>query len=452
MTDQNNQKNMSDLPTIARIFVEADLTVSVGGGGRFQPTGFPNLGPALYRGADGKDWLLVESAQSMANRMERVCWADGDSETDRVGRYNEDCAGIPYVAATDADNRLLTASPLEAHRLASPYIWDTQSFEDPETKAPLTLSDFLTARFRLSENRLVPWKQVAETLLAIDPACLLHGIWFNDAAFAGGKVRITRALSGYIEASAPSPANFGFQKRDPVSDRTDVAAGQTSAEGYGSVIGPKQHFTSSAIKAYFQIDVERLRSYGLDADKVKALVAWAFYKIRRVLSASRDGVPDLRTECKFEAGEPTARCVLTNGEKTGFDVPQVDDTLKNYFQPLKRDTDAVLTVRWVPKIEGKAELPESFKPGDIKLKNDTIDLTVKAKIEKPAKRKGAKTEPRLSLILSGEWLKQDKENLLKLNEANEEAKKVCSKALKDYEKNWVEKAQGTKSKEEESEG
>ena len=44
-------------------------------GQRFQPTGFPDLGPALFRipGPDkGRDTqaLLVESAQSMANRLE----------------------------------------------------------------------------------------------------------------------------------------------------------------------------------------------------------------------------------------------------------------------------------------------------------------------------------------------------------------------------------------------
>jgi CRISPR-associated protein Csb1 len=39
-------------------------------GYRFQPTGFPDLGAALYDGPDGKRMLLVESAQSMANRLE----------------------------------------------------------------------------------------------------------------------------------------------------------------------------------------------------------------------------------------------------------------------------------------------------------------------------------------------------------------------------------------------
>jgi CRISPR-associated protein Csb1 len=37
-------------------------------GTRFQPTGFPDLGAATYDGPDGRKMILVESAQSMANR------------------------------------------------------------------------------------------------------------------------------------------------------------------------------------------------------------------------------------------------------------------------------------------------------------------------------------------------------------------------------------------------
>ena len=42
-------------------------------GDRFQPTGFPNLGAATYQTSEGQK-LLVESAQSMANRLEATCW------------------------------------------------------------------------------------------------------------------------------------------------------------------------------------------------------------------------------------------------------------------------------------------------------------------------------------------------------------------------------------------
>ena len=42
-------------------------------GQRFQPTGFPGLGAATFQTGKGLN-LLVESAQSMANRLETVCW------------------------------------------------------------------------------------------------------------------------------------------------------------------------------------------------------------------------------------------------------------------------------------------------------------------------------------------------------------------------------------------
>ena len=52
-------------------------------GTRIQPTGFPDLGPATFDAPTGDGTatvptLLVESAQSMANRLEAVCWDDGN--------------------------------------------------------------------------------------------------------------------------------------------------------------------------------------------------------------------------------------------------------------------------------------------------------------------------------------------------------------------------------------
>jgi len=435
--------DLTPLDSASRLLVEAELKVATGGGGRFQPTGFPDLGPALYRGADGANWLLVESPQSMANRLERVCWVDGDGETDRVGRYNDACKGIPYVLATDSDDRPLTASTLEAHRLSSPYIWDTQPFADPaDPSKQVNLSDYMKGLFSLADNRLVPWKKVAEGLLKVDPGCLLHGVWFNEAAFAGGKVRITRALSGYIEARDPATANFGFQKRDGVSDRTDKEAGQSAAEGFGSVIGPKQHFTSAEIKAYFQIDLERLRSYGLSTDQVRALAAWAIYKIRRVLVASRDGVADLRTECKFEPTKVEAFLVNRNtGIKSSLDLPEIGTDLIEAFNSVKSKTDRI-TVRWIPNIEGKAELPEGLTDGAIKWEG----LAAKAKIETPKPKKGRNQDAKKAkkfLVIFGEWSSSDKQMLRNQNTA-EPAKGIVEKAIKDYETKWEANAQSRK--------
>jgi CRISPR-associated protein Csb1 len=443
--------DFTPLDTASRLLVEAELKVATGGGGRFQPTGFPDLGPALFRGADGVNWLLVESPQSMANRLERVCWVDGDGEIDRVGRYNDDCKGIPYVLATDTDGKPLTASTLEAHRLSSPYIWNTQPFQDPDDPSKeITLADYLKRLFSLADNRLVPWNKVAAGLIRVDPGCVLHGIWFNEPSFAGGKVRLTRSLSAYIEARDPWTANFGFQKRDAVSDRTDKDVGQSAAEGYGSVIGPKQHFTSAEVKAYFQIDLGRLRSYGLLNEQVQALVAWAIYKIRRVLVASRDGVADLRTECKFEAVNVAAQTVhQDSGRKDSFDLPEIGDDLKQKFRPLKALTSAApadkqpsgaLCVRWIPKIEGKAELANEVKEGDIK----RAGLEQKTRFSTEEKKKDGKKVKVTYFVVFGAWSQKDKDELRKQN-AEGNARAVVEKAIAAFEKIWEAKAQGRKS-------
>src|SRR5208283_5255447 len=83
-------------------------------GDRFQPTGFPSLGAATYQTKDGQK-LLVESAQSMANRMETACWDTGENKP--VKALN----GISHVTVM-RKKRFLTDSMLEAHRINSPYL------------------------------------------------------------------------------------------------------------------------------------------------------------------------------------------------------------------------------------------------------------------------------------------------------------------------------------------
>ena len=65
--------DLTSLDDAPRLLVEARLKPVQGT--RFQPTGFPNLGHAVYESPDGHGrTVLVESAQSMANRLETVCW------------------------------------------------------------------------------------------------------------------------------------------------------------------------------------------------------------------------------------------------------------------------------------------------------------------------------------------------------------------------------------------
>src|SRR5437870_13640104 len=97
-----------------RLLIEATLRPLQGD--RFQSTGFADLGPARYTLPDGTEKLLAESAQSVANRMEIVCW---DEANDTLIK---ELLGLPYILVKTPEGKPLTNSILEAHRINSPYI------------------------------------------------------------------------------------------------------------------------------------------------------------------------------------------------------------------------------------------------------------------------------------------------------------------------------------------
>ena len=85
-------------------------------GDRFQPTGFADIGPATYHAPNGTRMLLVESAQSMANRLERTI----------IGpdyQLIADLKGLSYVKAklqVQGGDSSETNSLIEAHRIKLP--------------------------------------------------------------------------------------------------------------------------------------------------------------------------------------------------------------------------------------------------------------------------------------------------------------------------------------------
>src|SRR5687767_14209659 len=106
---------LSSLKDAPRVLIEADLKPVAGT--RIQATGFPDLGPATYDAPDGNggtvSTLLVESAQSMANRLEAVCW---DEAADDIA---PELKGLPFVRVQLAglgDGKDSTSSLLEFHR------------------------------------------------------------------------------------------------------------------------------------------------------------------------------------------------------------------------------------------------------------------------------------------------------------------------------------------------
>src|SRR5690606_33678444 len=160
---------------------------------RFQPTGFPDLGAATYKRPDGDggwvDALLVESTQSMANHLEGTAWDSAAREPVEVFR------GLPYVRVEHAeDGSLVTTSREESHRLASAFIKDSEL-------DGVGMKDVIRERLGLTDDRPIAPRAIARAVFALDPFCLLHGVFFAESAKVWpGQPKIARAVSGFIEA------------------------------------------------------------------------------------------------------------------------------------------------------------------------------------------------------------------------------------------------------------
>src|SRR5580765_7431671 len=102
--------NLSELVKVSRLLMTVPLRPVQGD--RFQPTGFPSLGAATYQTREGVK-LLVESAQSMANRMETTCWDTAQNKP------LEALNGLSHVTV-NRKGAFLTDSMLESHRINSP--------------------------------------------------------------------------------------------------------------------------------------------------------------------------------------------------------------------------------------------------------------------------------------------------------------------------------------------
>lgn len=257
--------DLSALDAAPRLLIEARLQPLQGT--RFQPTGFPEIGAAQYDGPDGTQMLLVESAQSMANRLEAVCW-------DKVADdWVEPLKGLSVVRVKDKDGKPLTNSVLEAHRINSEYIARSPDFE--------SIKKAIGYR---NDHRFSVREQLVPVLLRYDISSLLHGLFLEEVA---GVIRMPRALSSFIEARDIRIASSGGVK---------IGLEPGRKEGEGNVIYPRDEFVSPEISAFFNLDLAQLRGYGLSDDVYRLLVALALFKIRTFLESGLR----LRTACDLE--------------------------------------------------------------------------------------------------------------------------------------------------------
>ncbi len=285
--------DFSSLNNAPRLLLEAELKPVQGG--RFQPTGFPNLGHASYESPNGRGlMLLVESAQSMANRLEAVCWDEVADD------WVEPLRGLPIVKVIAENDTPLTNSLLEAHRLNSPYILESKD---------KTVVDLLKKRLTTMGVGRVDLRELARVLLEFDTNALLHGVFLAKKELAGGRLRLPRSLSSFIEAENARVAMSGGVKNDSVDPRGDTA------KGFGNVPFSRDEWVADRIAAYFNLDLRQVRAFGLGDEVERLLVMLALFKIRRLLL---EGLR-LRTACDLDVTKIT----VTRPE--AFDLPSLAD-------------------------------------------------------------------------------------------------------------------------------
>jgi CRISPR-associated protein Csb1 len=287
--------NLDTLKDQPRLLLQAKLKPVQGS--RFQPTGFPDLGAATFDGPGGAKMLLVESAQSMANRLESVCW--DVTANDWVAALK----GLPAVLVVDKDKKPLTNSVLEAHRLNSPYILEGKD---------KSFFDTLRRELDITDVGAVDIRKLTAVLLKYDTNALIHGVFLAKKEIAGGRMRLPRALTAFIEAIEISTVASGGVKNDAVNPSGDTA------KGFGNVPFHREEFTGN-ITAFFNLDLALIRGFGLGADVEALLIAISLFKIQRFL---RDGLR-LRTACDLDQDGN-----LIVQRPTGFIVPSLDELEK----------------------------------------------------------------------------------------------------------------------------
>ena len=147
-------------------------------------------------------------------------------------------------------------------------------------------------------------------LLRYDVGSLIHGVFLAKKELAGGRLRVSRALSAFIEASGVRVAASGGVKNDHVNP-----SGVTK-EGYGNVPFARDEYVADSIVCHVNLDLAQIRGYGLGADAENLLILLSLYRLRRLL----DGDLRLRTARDLE---PLDRSHISAVRPSGFALPSL---------------------------------------------------------------------------------------------------------------------------------
>ncbi|MDE2948372.1 MAG: type I-U CRISPR-associated RAMP protein Csb1/Cas7u [Chloroflexota bacterium] len=296
--------------SVKRVLIACDVKPLQGS--RFQPAGFPDLGAASYQRPDGTTSLLVDSPQAVANHLEDLCLLP--DRTDFV----KPLQGLSIVHVKSPKGKYLTNSVLEGHRLASPYILGDKGKRTDVGK--------VFDKIDVPKGPMPDDADVYNTVFKYDINSLLHGMWLSR--IGEGRIKIRRAVSAFIEADNASEAVSGGVKRDIVTTSISKPKKSTTGDvddneektadastGHGSIPFHRVEYAAAGITAYFNVDLEQIRSYGLGADQTKLLETLALWKIRKFVETPYRP----RTACDLAFDLKTLR--VTPGD---FKLPGID--------------------------------------------------------------------------------------------------------------------------------
>lgn len=302
--------DLSQLTHAQRLLFEIPLVPIQGR--RFQPTGFPGLGAATFQTSNGAH-LLVESAQSMANRLEMTCWDEARQD------LKAELQGLSHVKVL-RNGAFLTDSILESHRLNSPYL-----LENPDKNFFEQLKNDLG----VSDTGPIDRRNLAKVLLKYDIGSLIHGAFLAKKELAGGRLRVARALSAFIEAEGVRIAASGGVKNDHVNP-----SGETKS-GFGNVPFARDEFTADNIILYVNLDLSQIRGYGLGTEAENLLVLLSLYKLRALVK----GNLRLRTACDLRVADT----VINASAPKGFALPAMEDMETDIKTAIRKCT-AMMTI------------------------------------------------------------------------------------------------------------
>ncbi len=334
--------DLSSLETVHRLLFEIPLKPLQGK--RFQPTGFPSLGAATFQTSEGTS-LLVESAQSMANRLEAICWDEARRD------LKQELAGLSHVKVT-RNGSFLTDSILEAQRINSPYLLENSD---------KTFLNDIKSELNVLETGPVDRKLLSSVLFKYDVGSLLHGVFLAKKELAGGRLRLARAVSAFIEADGVQVAASGGVKNDHVNP-----SGVTK-DGFGNVPFARDEFTALQIVLYANVDLAQIRGYGLGDDAERLLTLLALYKLR-ALADGDGGCLRLRTACDLKVVDPDIRAV----EPESFSLPSLEDLTVDLKSAISACSDRMV----VTEIAYEDELKKAKKSKSGKSDEEPDDAEV----------------------------------------------------------------------------